>query len=177
MKKFIVLIGLTAVLFISGCQLPRTSGETPSEQGGTVVRIQPETTSLKMGDTISIDILIENVSDLMGVELELKFDPAVLQAQDTDTNEDGVQVQSGAFLSPDFKMRDTVDNNAGVAEYIAVQLAPREPVSGSGLIASITFKAIAPGESELTLTKTTLASPEGERISATAISSRVTVGK
>ena len=180
---------IPVILLISGCQVSPPSPELPSQNGQptptmqveiqskAVIKIQPETSVVKVGDAVAIDILVEDVSDLMGVELELQFNPTVLQAQDADPDEDGIQLQSGQFLAPDFQVKNTIDNSAGLAQYIVTQTAPTEPARGNGIIASISFEAIAPGVSELTLTKTNLASPDGERIITTPIPGQVTIEK
>jgi hypothetical protein len=179
---------ITVILLTSGCQVSQPSTELPSQNGQltptkveiqseAVIKIQPETSVVKVEDTVTIDILVEDVSNLMGVELELQFNPTVLQAQDADPDEEGIQVQPGQFLAPDFQVNNTIDNGTGLVQYIVTQVSPTEPARGNGVITSITFKAIAPGVSELTLTKTNLASPDGERIITTPMSGQVTVEK
>lgn len=188
MRKFIFLAWFfMAMLLVSGCEVSRPSDEaapsvkqsasptTLNIQEEAILKIQPEISVVKADDTLTLEILVENVSDLMGADVALQFDPAVLQAQDAVSNEDGVQIQPGPFLSPDFQVINTVDNQAGAAQYTLVQLAPSKPAGGSGVLATITFKAIAAGVSQLTFTKTDLASAEAQRIMVTPIPGQVTV--
>jgi hypothetical protein len=157
---------ITVILLISGCQGP------PRD---TVIKIQPETSVVKVGDTIAIDILVEDVSDLMGMDLGLQFNPTVLAGQDADPAKDGIQLRPGSFLSPDFQHSNAIDNNAGLVQYVVVQLSPNEPAKGSGVVASIEFKAVATGVSELTFVKTMLASSEAQEINVTSVPGQVTV--
>ena len=176
---------ITVALLISGCQESPPSTELPAEgqltptkvevQSDTVIKIQPETSVVKVGETIAIDILVEDVSDLMGMDLGLQFNPTVLEGQDADSAKDGIQLQPGSFLSPDFQQSNIIDNNAGLVQYVVVQLAPNEPARGSGVVASIEFKAVATGVSELTFTQTMLASSEAQKISVTSVPGQVTV--
>jgi hypothetical protein len=146
-------------------------------QGEVTVKVQPETSALKVGDTVTVQILVENVLALSGADVELQFDPAVLQAHDADPGREGLQVQPGDFPPPDFQAANTVDNKSGLAHYAVVLLPPNEPVSGSGVIKSITFEAMAEGVSPLTLARTDLVSGEAQLIEVTPVPGQVTVGE
>lgn len=145
-------------------------------QSGTVIKVEPASTTLNNGETVKINIVIENVSNLIGADVALTFNPAVLQAQDGDAAKDGLQVEVGPFLSPDFVIANTIDNATGTAQYALTQLPTSNPASGTGVIASITFEAIANGTSDLTLTKTDLPSDQAQPISADVQNGQVQVG-
>ena len=70
---------IPVILLISGCQGSQPSPELPSQNGQltptkveiqseAVIKIQPETSVVKVEDTVTIDILVEDVSNLMGVD-------------------------------------------------------------------------------------------------------------
>lgn len=189
------VIGVLALLLV-GCDLPRSAGAAgdidafvpPAEiaaqasppavaaqPDNTVVRLQPATQQLKVGEMGNVQILIENVTNLMGLEIELQFGPNIIQIQDTDPNKEGIQIQSGDFLSPDFVKSNVADNTTGIISYVLVQVPPTPPVSGSGVLATITFQAVAQGSSNLTLSIVKLADSEARPISATIQSGQVTV--
>ena len=76
----------------------------------------------------------------------MKFNPAVLQL---------VNVDSGNFLSRDGQLVSIShrDDGAGLVA-IATERPPNATgVSGQGSICTLTFKAVAPGDSDLTLVK------------------------
>jgi LysM repeat protein len=141
----------------------------------TVIRLQPATQQLKVGEMGNVQIVIDNVANLMGVEIELQFAPNIIQIQDTDPNKEGIQIQPGDFLSPDFVKSNIADNTTGKISYILVQVPPTSPVSGSGVLATITFQAVSQGSSDLTLSIVKLADSEARPISATIQSGQVTV--
>lgn len=189
MRKFSILWFIVLILFGSGCEVSRPPDDTVTQtapsasatlvnsQSEAIIKIRPELFAAKVGDTLTIEILVENVVDLFAADIDLQFDPVVLQAQDADHSKEGIQVQPGDFLSPDFQVINEIDNDAGLAHYAVTQLAPGEPASGSGVIMSITFVAIADGSSELTFTQTDLASKDAQLIVATPIPGQVTVDK
>lgn len=151
--------------------------EAIAAQDGTVIRVQPLVQHLNIADTAIVEIYIDNVTNLFAAEIELQFDPNILQARDADPSKEGIQIQPGSFLAPDFVISDEIDNETGIARYALAQLAPKTPVSGSGVLASITFQAVGEGSSQLTFTLTQLATGEGQEIAVTAQSGQIIVGQ
>lgn len=150
------LVLLFVALLLSG---PLTG--TGSAQEGATVRLVP---TQEGENTIAVAIRIENVTRLYGAEVHLTFDPARLQVQDADPDQEGVQIQAGDFPSPDFVVQNQADNAEGTVDYAATQLAPREPVDGSGVLATITVNGKPEDISALTFAEVKLANPDGQQI-------------
>jgi hypothetical protein len=144
---------------------PPPAATTP---GGTEVRVVPASQQIEEGGTTTADIFIDNVAELWGAEVQLQFDPTLVQVQDADPGTEGVQIEVGSFPSPDFVAENKVDNAAGIVNYAVTQLAPKEPASGSGLLASITFQGVSQGNSDLTLSVVKLSTNQGQPILATS---------
>ena len=106
--------------------------EVAVAQNGTVIRFQPASQQLNVGDVIRVDIVIENVSDLSAADVQVQFDPSVLRGQDALPDEDGIQLEPGDFLKPDFVVVNDVNNSAGLAQYALTQVAPSPPATGAG---------------------------------------------
>ncbi|MBN1221292.1 MAG: LysM peptidoglycan-binding domain-containing protein [Anaerolineae bacterium] len=151
---------------------PAQAFQTPD----TVVRVQPLTQGLNVGDFGNVQIVIDNVTNLAGLELGLQFDPNIIQIQDTDPAKEGAQIQPGDFLSPDFVQTNLADNTTGNILYIVTQVSPTPPASGSGVLATLTFQAMVQGTSNLTLATVKLADDSAQPISATLQSGQVIVG-
>ena len=132
--------------------------------GGTDVRVVPASQEIEEGGTTTADIFIDNVAGLWGAEIQLQFDPTLVQVQDADPDADGVQIEAGSFLSSDAVAENKVDNGAGIVNYAVTQMAPREPVNGSGLLATITFQGVSQGNSDLTLSVVKLSTNQGQPI-------------
>ncbi|HOD45665.1 MAG TPA: cohesin domain-containing protein [Anaerolineaceae bacterium] len=127
------------------------------------------------GALVEIPIQVENVTDLYGIDFELRFDPAVLEAQDADPAMAGIQLGFGEFLEPGLLLYNTVDNETGIVHVVMTQVNPAEPKSGSGYLFVLYVKGLQEGTTDLEVTNLQLASREGLEIPSTAANSSVTV--
>jgi len=100
---------------------------------------------------VNLDIGVEEVTDLYGGRVQLSFDPTVLQVRDADprSSAPGVQIRPGDFLDPfhQFVLVNQADNSAGTIDFAVTQLHPATARSGSGVLATVTFEALAQGSS------------------------------
>ena len=118
-------------------------------------------TPIHLGDTFTLDIRAENISDLAGWQFDIVFDPVALEA---------IDVTEGDFLKTDggntFFQSGSIDNAAGkIAGLSAIRLST-QGVTGTGTVLQATFKAKSSGETELTLQNFEFASIAGEPIPA-----------
>jgi adhesin HecA-like repeat protein len=96
------------------------------------------------GSSITLNVLISDISDLFGYQFSFNFNPAVLQA---------TAVTEGSFLAgggTTFSDPGTIDNTAGSISFVANSLIGALPgVSGSGSLALISFNVTSVGSSLL----------------------------
>ncbi len=118
------------------------------------------------GETATVSIVVEDVTDLFCFELKVDFDPAKIEVVDANPDAPGVQIADGDFLSTDWKLQNEVDNEGGSVAYALCQLNPSEPQSGGGVLATITWRAGEPGTSPVNLYDVILAAPMGAEIPA-----------
>ncbi|HXC96153.1 MAG TPA: cohesin domain-containing protein [Edaphobacter sp.] len=121
---------------------------TPGTVGGPPVSfsVVPSNLNQAVGSTFQVAVMIGNGRDIFAVPLQMKFNPAVLQL---------VNVDSGDFLRRDNQLVSIShrDDGAGLIA-IATERQPNTTgVNGQGSVCLLTFKAIAAGDSELTLVK------------------------
>jgi general secretion pathway protein D len=117
-----------------------------SPAGGTSrMRFEPQTLNLKVGQTATVAIAVDNVTDLFSVPLLLQYNPAVISVED---------VQHGGFLSggtQEIAIVSRVDKEHGQAT-ISTTRQPNTPgVNGSGTLMGLVVKGIAPGSSNLSI--------------------------
>ncbi len=143
------------------------AGEGVAQQGNAVLRFVPDPAQLTVGGVGTVQLYLEGVDNLYGLEAHLTFDKNILQVQDDDPDRDGVQVAVGEIPYPDFIVQNMVDNFGGRLDYAVVQLSPREPASGSGVVATIHFLAVQAGSSTIGVAHAKLASPDGFEIPVT----------
>jgi LysM repeat protein len=145
-------------------------------QAGTVVRVAPSTSQIGVNETISVEVQVENVTGLAAADIEIRFNASILQVQDADSGREGVQIQPGNFPAPDFVAMNMVDNSAGIIRYALTQLPPHEPVNGGGVMATINFRGVNAGSSELDFTVVNLANAQGQALSNTFQNGSIGVG-
>ena len=118
-------------------------------------------TPIHTGDTFTLDIRAENITDLAGWQFDIAFDPAILEA---------VNVSEGDFLktggSTIFFHGGSIDNAAGKITGLNAARLSAQGVSGTGVLLQIRFKAKSAGETELALQKFQFGSVTGDSIPA-----------
>jgi len=98
--------------------------------------------TVSVGETFTVPVWIHGVSNLYGYDVRLPHDQAILQ---------GVSVDHGGWLIPGFVIRQGFYewNGPGCGGYCAwyamTQLRPALPVSGSGTLIFVTYRALQPG--------------------------------
>jgi len=135
-----VLLGLCAVLrshVLRASSLP-------------VVTFDPLTQTVPLGSSFVVNVTIRGVTDLSAIDLQLAFDPSILQVVDADPSSPGtVEIQPGDVLSGTAPVMNQVDNTAGEIVY---EIFGTSDFSGDGIIATIFFTPTAMGTSPLTFT-------------------------
>jgi LysM repeat protein len=153
------------------------TGTVAVAQDEAAVRLQPSTQQVNIGDVIAVEVRIDNAVNLVAASIQLQFNPAILQVQDADTGREGVQIQPGNFPAPDFVAINVVTNTTGIINYWVTEIPPFELANESGLLATITFQAIAPGSSDLTFTEVVLSNNVPQPIPVTTQPGQITVGQ
>ena len=98
------------------------------------------------GDSFTLNLNANNITDLAGWQTDISFDPNVLEA---------VEVTEGNFLKSEgtdtFFQGGRIDNAVGKITGLSSARVAEDGVSGTGTLLSITFMARAGGETQLTL--------------------------
>jgi len=124
---------------------PQAQPQTPPSSPISLSVIPPAAPQA-VGSTFSVAITATNAQDLYAVPLQLQFNPAVLQL---------VNVDAGDLLARDGQAVSIVHRDEGNG--LVTVSTSRPPnvagISGQGSVATLTFKAIAAGDSNLALVK------------------------
>ena len=110
-----------------------------AQDGGALLRTDPLFLEIGKGQIETLQILLVNAENVYGIDLQARFDPAVVEVVDADPRQDGVQMTPGTFLKPDFVALNHADNTTGTLRYVVTQLNPTPPANGEGVILSIQF--------------------------------------
>jgi len=137
----------------------------PAAAGGPVVSAGEGPVSISVGQTVALAVKVADVEDLYGFDVQLRFDPSVVEAVDADPNAPGLQAVAGDFLSPDFVVRNTLDTVTGTGQFAVTQVNPSEPKSGSGTLFTIYLSGVAADRtSPVEVTEVILATRDGDVI-------------
>jgi hypothetical protein len=163
-RRSVILAAVVVLSLTIGAVLsPQTA--SPVTAADPVVRIDPASTQVAIDDTIDVDIVIADASNLYSASVHISFDPAYLEVVDIDPGRLDVQLIPGRFPCPSEGpcdiTKNIADNSAGTIEYDATLNPPASPVEGSGVLATIHFHALAAGASAVTLESATLWDRDG----------------
>jgi general secretion pathway protein D len=135
-----------------GAPTPTPAPGTTTPAAGTVpgapeakIRFEPQSLTLKAGQTATIGVVVDNVSDLFSIPLLLQYNPAVISVE---------EVQHGGFLSGGTQEIAIVwqpFKEKGQAIISATRKPNTPGVSGSGTLLGIVVKGLAPGASNLSI--------------------------
>jgi len=109
------------------------------------LRFEPQSLTMKPGQTSTIGVVVENVNDLFSIPMLLQYNPAVISVE---------EVQHGGFLSggtQEIAIVQRVDKEHGQAIISATRQPNTPGVSGTGTLVGIVIKALAPGSSNLSI--------------------------
>ncbi len=134
----------------AGTPAPSPGSTTPAAgaaQGTATpkIRFEPQSLSLKAGQTATIGVVVENVNDLFSIPLLLQYNPAVISIE---------EVQHGGFLSggtQEIAIVQQVFKDKGQAIISATRQPNTAGVNGSGTLIGIVVKGLTPGSSNLSI--------------------------
>jgi general secretion pathway protein D len=116
----------------------------PASQNAEL-RFEPRTVGLRVGETATIGVVVQNVQDLYSIPLMVQFNPAVVSIED---------VRHGGFLSggtQEIAIVERVDKERGQAIISATRMPNTPGISGSGTLLGIVVRGVAAGNSQLSI--------------------------
>jgi hypothetical protein len=133
LKQLFVLAGLSFI-FVTATAM------TPAQQT-TRIYLQP----VKETETaLIVDVIVENISNLYGIDFEILYDSSALTVQDALPMQNGVQIEPGSMLpgAESFVVTNQVDPFQGTISFAAAMLYPAPPVEKGGVLARISFDRV-----------------------------------
>ena len=113
--------------------------------------------SLIVGDTFTQTIEVQNATDLAGWQMDIAFNPEVLEV---------VDISEGDFLEGDGRGALFLDEqHPGEISVKQVRVEPVSGVSGSGVLVELRFRLVAFSEALLGIHNVRLSDSSGERLS------------
>lgn len=128
----------------SDCDPPPSSDQS--------IMVVPSTQTVDAGDDVDVDIYIYSAADLFGFQLNMGYDPAILEFKE---NSEGSFLDEGGsadtfYMPPDTSVQGLVKN------IVCARKGQIGGVDGDGILATVTFSAISSGTSDLTISNVML---------------------
>jgi hypothetical protein len=116
-----------------------------------------------------VTVLIADVADLYGAEIQLHYDPARLRVRDENPRLAGIQIAPGPLLAFDnrFVATNNVETQAGLINFVFTLIKPALPISGEGALATVVFEVAGDGPYTIEIAKATFVSSELEAVPVT----------
>lgn len=129
----------------NGAPAPVNAAPPVQPASGPRLRFDPSSLNLTPGQTTTVGIAVDNVTDLFSIPLMIQYNPAVISIE---------EARHGSFLSggtQDIAVVQRVDKEHGQAIISATRQPNTPGVNGSGTLLGIVIKALAPGTSNLSI--------------------------
>jgi len=125
---------------------PESTPAVPQAQvNGPRIRFEPAALNLTAGQTATLGVVVENVTDLFSVPMLLQYNPAIISVE---------EVRHGGFLSggtQEIALVQRVDKEHGQAIISATRQPNTPGVNGTGTLLGVVVKALAPGATNLSI--------------------------
>ena len=128
----------------------------PKPVGNAVVRFLPPQVETNAQGLMTVSLIIENATDVSSAPLQVAFDPKVVKLNDAGR---------GDFFSSDGQtpvFTKNIQNDAGAAAMNLNRLPNTPGVSGSGVLTTLVFQAVAKGSTTVTVPNLTVRNAQGQ---------------
>jgi general secretion pathway protein D len=140
---------------VATAQVPSNAAQ--SGQAGQL-RFEPSSLSLKVGETATVGVVVDNVDDLFSIPFLMQYNPKVISVE---------EVRHGGFLQAgdqEVAIVQRVDQEHGQAIISATRQPNTAGASGTGTIVGIVIKALAPGTSALSIVQVNARNSQQQQI-------------
>jgi len=120
---------------------------------GATLRILPLSSTIQVGQDVTVCVFAENINDIYGIDLQILFNGQVIQIQDADPNRLGVNITPREL--PDFSggqgivTANDVSLGGNTISYAGSRISPATGQSGSGVVLAFVARGAVPGVSNL----------------------------
>jgi len=138
--------------------IPGFPGVPPAPLGAASVRFLPAQVTTTASGTFTVAVALQGGTDVASAPLQIQFDPKVLRLND---------VASGDFLAqggvqPVFAKN--IQNDSGTAVVQLSRPSGSPGATGSGVLVTLTFQAVAPGATTITLSNLNVRNSRGQAV-------------
>lgn len=164
-NKYFVGLGVFLLLLLICCLY----GNVYANGQPSVISVDPSATTVTVGQDFTVDVVLTYAANLYAFQFSLGFDKTKLMATGID---DG-----GYLNAPTIELAKIIDNVVGFVTYSRTSVLPALPKTGGSPppLATIHFKALATGNSNLYLYNTILNDNNGLELDHTTSDGEATI--
>ncbi|HXM44981.1 MAG TPA: cohesin domain-containing protein [Bryobacteraceae bacterium] len=137
----------------------------------TTVNFVPGHMETIMGQSISVNLVMTNASDLFSAPIQIKYDPAVLKLTDVAPGNGNLMASDGQ--QPTFTKN--ILNDTGEADITLNRLPGTPGVTGSGMLLTLSFTTLARGATSVSVPAFSPTNSQGQPLSNSSPLLTVTV--
>ncbi len=132
---------------------------------GPIVKIEPQQVILSSCNAESVAVILKNVTGVAGVDLEVSYNPAVVQVVDADSSQAGVQVNVDNIFATSFVVKNKVITETGRIAFVATLIG--QTIEGDNQIIFMDWEQQGAGTGAVTLENVKLSDAEGQSVGFT----------
>jgi hypothetical protein len=123
------------------------------------------------GQEFTVTVNVAGASAVYGGSFQLLYDPLVFEVVLIEEK----AVMPGAFFGeePSFALKNTADAANGIVDYALTLTQPAQPVTGDGVLGTVTFRALQNAPVTITTSSAELVSPEFTEVDGRMIAQKI----
>ena len=123
------------------------------------------------GQEFTVTVNVGGADQVYGGSFQLQYDPQSFEVVVTDSK----AVTPGPFFgdAPSFPLKNSADVTGGTVDYALTLTQPAQPVSGDGVLGTVTFRALKDAPVSITPAKASLVSPEFTEVDGRLIAQKI----
>ncbi len=149
--------------------VPAAPPPTAPEGSGARFVLNPATPTVAVGQKVRVDVVVQNVNQIFGVPMRIRFDQRVMKVAD---------IEKGRFLEgdeSDLIFSKNIRNEVGQAAVNISRFPGTGGVDGQGVVITLIVEGVAAGESRLRVIPTGARNGEAQPMQVESAETNVTV--
>lgn len=123
------------------------------------------------GQTVNLTVSVSGAMNVYGTSFKIAYDASAFEV----VAADGKAVTPGAFFAsePGFALRNIADASQGIIEYALTLMQPAKPVTGDGVLGTVTLRALKDTPVAISVTQASFVSPEFTEVGGQLVAQKV----
>jgi hypothetical protein len=144
---------------------------TGAQENAPSLSLSPENIQVQPGQEFTVTINVADAAGVYGGSFKLVYDPQTLELLFPEDR----AVTPGAFFDgqPSFVLKNSANVQEGAIEYALTLTQPAQPVSGSGVLGTITFRALSDAVVNIMPMEALFMQPEFTQVDGRTIAQKV----